>query len=195
MFMRLLSKCIIIWLSYFSNLQAGCLLYKQTSRKAERCVWDMESLLPGTWETAFCLFVCLLFRATLAAYGASQDREQIRAAATHLCHSHSSARSELHLWPIPQLTATPDGSSAYRGRPGIKPASSWTLVRFVSGDPPRELLFFFERSQFECIEMWNCLWGNGLWNMTIRKSLGCFKEYGGTLVSWHLVAWHPHEKY
>ena len=35
------------------------------------------------------------------------------------------------------------GSSAHRARPGTEPASSWTLVRFVSAEPRRELLFPF----------------------------------------------------
>ena len=40
-----------------------------------------------------------LFRATPAAYGGSQARGQIRAAAADLHHSHSEARSEPHLQP------------------------------------------------------------------------------------------------
>ena len=47
-----------------------------------------------------------LFRATDTAYGCSQARGQIRAAAASLCHSHTG--SEPHLWPIPQLLATLD---------------------------------------------------------------------------------------
>ena len=50
----------------------------------------------------------LLFRATSTAYGSSQARGRIGAAATGLHHSHSHAGSELCLRPTPQLTATPD---------------------------------------------------------------------------------------
>ena len=53
----------------------------------------------------FC-FVLLLFKAGPVAYGSSQARGWIRAAADG--HSHSNARSELHLPPIPQFIATPD---------------------------------------------------------------------------------------
>ena len=55
-------------------------------------------------------FVCFFAfsRATPKAYGSSQARDLIRAVATGICHSHSNARSKLHLWPAPQLTATPD---------------------------------------------------------------------------------------
>ena len=42
------------------------------------------------------------------AYGSSQARGYIRAAAASLRHSHSNTRSELHLWPMLQLTAMPD---------------------------------------------------------------------------------------
>ena len=49
----------------------------------------------------------LFFRATHAAYGGSQARGPIRATAAGVHHSHSIARSEPHLGPTPQLTATP----------------------------------------------------------------------------------------
>ena len=42
------------------------------------------------------------------AYGGSQARGLIGATPATLRHSHSNARSELHLRPIPQLTAMPD---------------------------------------------------------------------------------------
>ena len=45
----------------------------------------------------FILFIFLLFRATLAAYGSSQARGQIRAVAASLHHSHKNARSETHV--------------------------------------------------------------------------------------------------
>ena len=51
----------------------------------------------------FSLSFCI-FRAAPTAYGGSQARGPIRA----ICQSHSNARSELHVWPTPQLTATPD---------------------------------------------------------------------------------------
>ena len=42
-------------------------------------------------------FSFLLFRAASMAYGSSQARDQIKAAAASLRHSHSNARSEPHL--------------------------------------------------------------------------------------------------
>ena len=49
-----------------------------------------------------------LFRAALVPYGGSQARGRIGAAATSLRHSDSNAGSKLCLWPMLQLTATPD---------------------------------------------------------------------------------------
>ena len=72
------------------------------------------------WELDVCLFG--LFRAIPTAYGGSQARDQIRAIAAGLYHSHSNTRSLTH-W----------------ASPGIKPASSWMLVRFVFDEPQREL--------------------------------------------------------
>ena len=57
------------------------------------------------------LFIYCLFafsRAASVAYGGSQARGRIGAAATGLHHSHSYAGSEPSLRPTPQLTATPD---------------------------------------------------------------------------------------
>ena len=67
----------------------------------------MFKMVPGT----FCcrcllLFLFLLLRATLVAYGTSQARGQIRAAAASLHHKHSNLGSKLCLQTTPQLTAT-----------------------------------------------------------------------------------------
>ena len=71
------------------------------------------------------------------ANGSSQARGQIGAVIAGLHHSHSSARSKPHLRPTPQLGNT--RSLTHWARPGIKPASSWTLVRFISTEPQWEL--------------------------------------------------------
>ena len=52
------------------------------------------------------LFAFFFFRAALVAYGSSQARGQIRAAATDNSYSHTG--SEPHLEPTPQLTAMLD---------------------------------------------------------------------------------------
>ena len=58
---------------------------------------------------SFFFFLLSFFGGVLhEAYGSSQARDQIRAIAAGLCHSHSNARSELRLGPTPQLMATLD---------------------------------------------------------------------------------------
>ena len=56
------------------------------------------------------LFSFFLFfggwEATTVAYGSSQAKDQIGGATASLRHSH--AKSELHLWPVPQLMALLD---------------------------------------------------------------------------------------
>ena len=54
------------------------------------------------------LFIYLLFSTTPVAYGGSQAKGQIRAAAVSLYHSHNNTRSELHLPPTGQLKAILD---------------------------------------------------------------------------------------
>ena len=55
---------------------------------------------------SFCLFA--FSRAPPVAHGGSQARGPLGAVAAGLRQSHSNARSEPHLQPTPQLTATPD---------------------------------------------------------------------------------------
>ena len=50
-------------------------------------------------------FFFFIFMAAPAAYGSSQARGQIGAAAASLHHSHSNARTQPCLRPIPQLMA------------------------------------------------------------------------------------------
>ena len=54
------------------------------------------------------IIIVLLFRVVPTAYGGSQARGPIGAIAAGLRHSHSHARSKVHLQPTPQLMAMPD---------------------------------------------------------------------------------------
>ena len=56
----------------------------------------------------FFIFIFCLFRASHMAYGSSQARGPIGAAATDLRHSYSNTGSKLYLQPSPQLKAVPD---------------------------------------------------------------------------------------
>ena len=62
------------------------------------------------------LFIYCPFRAASMAYGGSQARGLIRAAAAGLQQSHSNARSQPHLPPKPQLTAMPDPQATEQGQ-------------------------------------------------------------------------------
>ena len=68
-------------------------------------------------------FLFLYYIATPAADASSWARGQIGAAAASLQHSQGNTRSELHLWPTPQLVAN-TRSLIHWARPGIEPASS-----------------------------------------------------------------------
>ena len=74
------------------------------------CLWVCHSFY--CWNNYICsFFVCVsfcFFRAVPMAYGGSQARGWIGATAASLHHSHSKTRSEPHLRPPPQLTATLD---------------------------------------------------------------------------------------
>ena len=84
----------------------------QSNRGGKDSLGEKELAETG-WMTMICdciiqVFVFCLFITTPAAYGDSQARGLIRAVASGLHQSHSNARSEPHLQPAPQLTATLD---------------------------------------------------------------------------------------
>ena len=63
-----------------------------------------------------------------------QARGQTGATAASLHHSHGNMGWELCLQSTPQLMAMVDLQTHWV-RPGIKPTSSWILVRFISSVP------------------------------------------------------------
>ena len=115
--------------------QIGLSLYFSSTSIVNSCsyLWPRRRLPSPLFILFFCLFI-YFFTATLVAYGGSQARGRIRTVAAGLHHSHSNAGAETCLWPTPQLTAMPDPLTVW-ARPGIKPTSSWLLVRFVSTEP------------------------------------------------------------
>ena len=68
------------------------------------------------------------FRVTPMAYGSSQARNRIGAAAAGLRHSHSTTGSKTHLRATPQLQQR----WILNPLSGIKPTSSWILIVFVT---------------------------------------------------------------
>ena len=85
----------------------------------------------------FFFLVFRLFTAAPMAYGGSQARGWIGAIAAGLHHCHSNMGSEPCLRPTTAHGNT--RSLTHSARPGIKPLSSWMLVRFISAKPWREL--------------------------------------------------------
>ena len=78
------------------------------------------------------------FRATPMAYGGSKARGRIGTLAAGLYHSHNNTRSESCVTYTRAHGNT--RSLTHWVMPGIKPASLWILVRFVSAEPWQELL-------------------------------------------------------
>ena len=99
----------------------------------------------------FFLSFFFFFRAAGTAYGSSQARDWLGATAAGL--HHSNARSELRL-AVYTTAHGNAGSLTHWVRPGIEPASSWILVRFVSTEPwwelPLPLFFMFQFCQTIC---------------------------------------------
>ena len=100
---------------------------------------------PSNEHTWFYLFIYLfcLFRAAPTAHGGSQARGLIRAVAAGLHHSHHNVRSEPCLRPTYITAHSNAGSLTHWARPGIRPATSWFLIGFVSAAPCQELPWFY----------------------------------------------------
>ena len=76
--------------------------------------------------------VCFLFRTTLAAYGSSQARGQIRAAA-EVYSSATASPDPSHVFDLTYATARGNARSlTHWVRPEIEPTFSWILVRFLT---------------------------------------------------------------
>ena len=87
---------------YFQKLTFAFMYFE-----ALKC--HFHSLCRGGLTCYFLFFLSFFFlRAATVAYGDSQARVQIRAAAAGLHHSHIRTRSEVCQQPIPELKATPD---------------------------------------------------------------------------------------
>ena len=114
-------KKIFVWLMLenaspmFSSrsFMVSCLMFKSLSH--------LEYLF---------IYLFVYFRTMGVAYGSSQARGWIGAAAAGHSHSHRNTRSEPQLWPTSQVTTTPDPLKQWD-----QTASSWILVGFISTDP------------------------------------------------------------
>ena len=124
-----------------SNIFCICFIWQFYIKIAWVTVWDLISFhfrcgilfISFFFVIVVCLF--LLFRATPAAYRSSQIRGRTGAAGAGLCHSHSKASSEPHLWPTTTAHRNA-GFLTHWGRPGIEPASSWILTCWATTTTP-----------------------------------------------------------
>ena len=111
-------------------------------------------LLLSHWVFLFC-FVCLcvfgFFRAAPVAYGGSQAMGRIRA----VVPAYATARAVPDpSWSVTYITAHSNTRSlTHWARPGIEPASSWILVRFVSAEPCQE----FHHTVLIIVALQHCL--------------------------------------
>ena len=134
------------------------------------------------WVFLFCFVLFWLFRATLVVYGGSQARGLMGTIAAGLHHSQNNARSLTH-W----------------ARPGIEPATSWFLVRFISAVPWRKLkkkLFYLKFTVWTNFldiyitkEMFFHIKFSVLWQTF--EELALWREAGKSLVTVWLLKWKP----
>ena len=117
-------------------------------------MWDYcgAQIFPNLNFFFFFFFFFCIFRAAPAAYGGSQARGQIRAAAAGLHHSHSNAGSEPCVSSTYTITHGNARSLTHQARPGIEPATSWFLVGFAKhratmGTPQTWILSLNHRTQ------------------------------------------------
>ena len=88
------------------------------------------------YKKRYTFFFLFLFRAVPIAHGGSLARGWIGATAASLYHSHAGSKPRLVTYTTAHGNAR---SLTYCARPGIKPTTSWFLVRFVTTVPRREL--------------------------------------------------------
>ena len=98
-------------------LQSTKKIYSAFSIKCylSETTWSVNYIFIPLLDSFLFLFFCF-FRSAPVAYGSSQARGWIRAAAAGLHHRHSNIGSEPHLRPTPQLRATLDSQPAEWGQ-------------------------------------------------------------------------------
>ena len=125
------------WFFWFSGIFWFRLNYTTRFPESPTQRWQILDS-SGSIITLTKFFFFWLFRVAPMAYESSQARGLIRVIPVRLHHSHSNTGFEPCLWP--NTTAHGNARSlTYWERPGIEPASSWILVRFINTEPQWEL--------------------------------------------------------
>ena len=111
------------------------------------------------FQKCYFIIFLFLFMALPVAYGSSQARGQIEAAAAGLCHSHSNWGSELRLQPTLQLVAAPtlNPQCDTKDRTCILMDTSWVCYCWaMTGNAPSptfdKLYFHFHFIQFKIVD-------------------------------------------
>ena len=94
--------------SHITSVYSGSLLYPVALLWAANQTWFLQLILDSSYIFLSLFFFSFFFRASPVAYGNSQARGQIGAAAAGLHYSHSNMTSKPCLQPATQLTAIPD---------------------------------------------------------------------------------------
>ena len=123
---------------FTEDLLCACVWFRLTHCRVKRirslgraiCPNKKDGLCTPHWENFFCF---LLFISAPMPFGDSQVRGGIGATASTICHHHSNTS-------VRYTTAQDNARSlTHWGRPGIKPTTSWFLVRLFSTMPWWEL--------------------------------------------------------
>ena len=117
----------------------------------------------------------MLFRAALSAYGSSQVRGWIEAAAAGLHYSPSCSGSELCLRPIPQLVATPDPYplSKARGQTWILMDTIWICFCCATMGTPSLSWFWVSILIFDVMFMFPYFWTHEKLSFASRVFFPC----------------------
>ena len=130
--------------------------------------------------------MCVFLGLQPLACGGSRARGPIGATAASLHCGQSNARFKPCLWPTPQLMAI-GGFLTHWTRPGIKPATSCFLVRFVSTAPQwNSSPYLFLREQFYQPHKISCT-NPSFWFSTIFSMKNVIKFYFINLCFWHVL--------
>ena len=148
--------------------------------KSHKCVFALDAWVAetGSWNFFFFFLV-----ATVEAYGCQarlgfESNLQLQAYATTTAMPDPS-----HIWAIAQSNAE---SLIHWARPGVKPASLWVLVIFVSVAQYENSLENFERSS-RILNYYLWIFSRATPINTVKNIFGQLKREGATVKAFHSI--------